>query len=512
MNIKQKTLLVSISSTVFFVGVIMVIIFRMMMGQFQEVENQRVERNIRRVLAIIDDRLNQISLKLTDWSNWDDTYKFMSDKNIEYETSNLAVSAFEGIGVDQSLFIDRTGKIIWAVDVLRNSSSANIDESSEINQHFTSGSTLLKIDKEVGLNRGILKTNDGLMLFVVREVFHSSGNGETNGKIVFGKYLDEKILNSMKNLTQFEAQIYLWEDPKMPVDFQVARDKYNLNGEKSLVKVLDDKTISGYLVINDVFGEPVGIIRSDIDRDIAMQGRSGRDMLILGLVLIGLMIVVIDYVLLVKVVLKKILVVASDVNLLGHLDSATRLKLGKSGDEIDKLRGQINKMLDSLGEERQKGESLLDLINAVVVRLGARGEVLMINKYGLKKMGYSEEEVLGKNWLDSFLSPESQDKIKKVMSGLIKEELNENSEVENEILTKDGKRLLILWHNTVIKDAEGRVTSTLSVGDDITQKREEEEKRERYSQELERLNRVMVGRELKMMELKKEINNLKLKK
>jgi PAS domain S-box-containing protein len=492
--------------------VVELIVYRVIMVNFQDIENQRVERNIRRVSAIIDDRLSQLSLKLTDWTNWDDTYKFMSDENIEYQISNLPVNAFEGIGVDQTLFINKNEEIIWTVDVLKNLSSKEVDLSNEMNQYFASGSALLKIDKEIGLNQGILKTKEGLILFVVREVFHSGGEGESNGKMVFGKYLDKEILNSMKDLTQFEAQIYFWDDPKIPADYLSIKNGYR-NGEKELVKILDDQTISGYQVIEDVYGKEQAIIRSDINRDIVLRGKSSMILLIYLLIFTGILTVIINYLLVSRLILKKILLAIRDVGNLGRPGfEFKRLEAGHGVDEVDKLRVGINEMIDSLEEEKQKGESLLDLINAVVVRLNAKGEVSMINKYGLKKLGYSEEEVLGKNWLDNFLSPESREKISGVVGALLKEEIEENKEVENEILTKDGKRLLISWHNTVIKDIEGKVTSILSVGDDITQKREEEEKKERYSQELERLNRVMVGRELKMVELKKEINNLKNKK
>ena len=39
---------------------------------------------------------------------------------------------------------------------------------------------------------------------------------------------------------------------------------------------------------------------------------------------------------------------------------------------------------------------------------------------------------------------------------------------ENEIITQDGARRLIAWHNAYLKDAEGRIIGTLSAGNDVT--------------------------------------------
>jgi hypothetical protein len=46
---------------------------------------------------------------------------------------------------------------------------------------------------------------------------------------------------------------------------------------------------------------------------------------------------------------------------------------------------------------------------------------------------------------------------------------------ENEVVTKSGKRRLIYWNNSLIKDEEGQINELLSSGIDITERKHSEE-------------------------------------
>jgi len=42
--------------------------------------------------------------------------------------------------------------------------------------------------------------------------------------------------------------------------------------------------------------------------------------------------------------------------------------------------------------------------------------------------------------------------------------------VENKVLTRSGEERTIKWRNTVLRDKSGRITATLSSGEDITER------------------------------------------
>jgi PAS domain S-box-containing protein len=504
MTLRKKSLFISVTTTIFFIVGIALIVNKVIMVKFQEVENQRVERNIRRVDAIIEDRITQIDKKLSDWTNWDDTYKFLTDRNQSYIESNLISESFGDIGVDEALFIDKTGDLVTSV---LSTPSSDLTKS-DVYQSFATGSALLKVDPMTKLKHGILKTDKGILLFSNREVYHSDGSGMPNGNVIFAKYFDESVINSMESMTQFSAKVYLWNDSRMSADFLQMKNAYE-SGYKSLRSILDDKIISGYQVIEDIYGKPQAIVRSDIQRDIVLQGRSSMNLLIILLTVAGIFIAMTNYWLLTGVVLKKVVSMANDVENLGKSGERGRLVLAKSNDEVDKLRLEINQLLDSLVFEKQKGESLVDVVDAIVTIINDKGEVVFINKKGVEILGYDKNEIINKNWVKNFVTDNDKERVKQNIQEVLSGEADKNAYIENEVIAKDKKVLVVGWRKSAFKDSNGKVTGVINIGEDVTLKKKEEAEREEYSRELERLNEVMVDRELKMIELKKELGKLK---
>ena len=58
---------------------------------------------------------------------------------------------------------------------------------------------------------------------------------------------------------------------------------------------------------------------------------------------------------------------------------------------------------------------------------------------------------------------------------------------ENPLLTKDGEERLIAFHNTVIKDQNGKIVGALSSAEDITEHKKAENRFLRYQKQLQLL-------------------------
>jgi PAS domain S-box-containing protein len=307
-----------------------------------------------------------------------------------------------------------------------------------------------------------------------------------------------------------------WDDPEMALDYSLVRKEY-MDGKVENIKILNESVISGYFVLNDVYGKPQAIIRTDIDRDVYFQGQRGIYLLVGILALLSVIAGGINYYLVTISVLGKVTKIIEDVDYLAKTGNIKeRLDLGSGKDEVDNLRLKINNMLYSLDNsqrqlvtEKMKSESFIDLIDAIVVSLDVHGIVEDMNQKGAEILGYKKEEVIGMNWLESFIPAESKDKVKGIFNDIVGGDLINNAHVDNEVLCKNGEKLMISWHNTYVKGVDGAISGTVSIGEDITDESIEQAKRVEYAKELERLNQLMVGRELKMIEMKKEIEELK---
>jgi len=126
-------------------------------------------------------------------------------------------------------------------------------------------------------------------------------------------------------------------------------------------------------------------------------------------------------------------------------------------------------MENILREERDKAQRYLDIAGVIFIVLGADQKVKLINKKGCEVLRCKDDEIIGKNWFDNFLPEESRNEVKAVFDRLMAGEIEPVEYFENAVLTRQGEKRIIAWHNTVLKDEANNITGAMSSGEDITE-------------------------------------------
>ena len=118
--------------------------------------------------------------------------------------------------------------------------------------------------------------------------------------------------------------------------------------------------------------------------------------------------------------------------------------------------------------ERDRAQLYLDIADVILVALDLKCRITLINRKGCSMLGWTEGEMLGRDWIDTCLPERIKPALRVTFNSLIGGDL---SYVENPVLTKSGEERMIGWHNSQLRDDEGCVIGTLSSGEDITERR-----------------------------------------
>jgi len=143
------------------------------------------------------------------------------------------------------------------------------------------------------------------------------------------------------------------------------------------------------------------------------------------------------------------------------------------------------KAAHELNLEKERAQQYLDIANTMIIVIDKDGLVELINNKGCEVLGYPEKDIIGKNWFDLIVPEIHRTPLKLLFSRMMEGELGSLEYFESEIKTHNGERRLIAWRNALIKDDEGRITSSISSGVDITEQRAAEDRIIRLNAELE---------------------------
>ena len=129
---------------------------------------------------------------------------------------------------------------------------------------------------------------------------------------------------------------------------------------------------------------------------------------------------------------------------------------------------------EALQRERDEAQRYLDLAGVMFLALDREGRVSMINSKGCEILGYREEEILGRDWTESFVPPRVAERVRHRFAGLLAGQTEGLEYGQSTVVTASGDERLIEWHNTIIRDTSDDITGTLSSGIDITARARDE--------------------------------------
>ncbi len=144
-----------------------------------------------------------------------------------------------------------------------------------------------------------------------------------------------------------------------------------------------------------------------------------------------------------------------------------------SGEDITQ-RVQVDKQVREDAEHQ--AANYINIAGSIIVALDSSARVTLINESGLGVFGYSRDEIMGEDWIETLIPQEQRDQIRTSFNRLIAGDVESFAHLENfELLTKDGSKRLTSWHNVPIRNQRGEITGALCSGEDITKRVQIEE-------------------------------------
>jgi len=135
---------------------------------------------------------------------------------------------------------------------------------------------------------------------------------------------------------------------------------------------------------------------------------------------------------------------------------------------------QANNWQNKLAKEKLKSieiqfNSIMKSGNIASVILNNNFNITFSNSYFIEKLKYEYVEIVGKNWLDIFVSPTDTNLYLEKFNQANSNQVN-NFQIELPIMRKDGVKLFFAWHISVLYNRKNDIEALACIGVDITER------------------------------------------
>lgn len=125
---------------------------------------------------------------------------------------------------------------------------------------------------------------------------------------------------------------------------------------------------------------------------------------------------------------------------------------------------------EKLQRERDRTRSYLDVAGVMLVVVSRDGVIEMINRYGAKLLGYTESDLIGRNWFEMIVPASAQTSRLAAFEQMITGQLNVDDRLYcGPARCSDGREISIRWKNALLREECGSISGIVSSGEIVAQ-------------------------------------------
>ena len=365
----------SISKKIISIFVLMLLLFwvinffiqkSVVLPSFAEVERQHAKVNIERIEEYIQNQIDQLERINYDWSSWDDTYLFVQTNDQDYIDSNLAADTFINLQTDVALILNTQKELVWGnlFDFSDEGAEVVSTEESLKNALALFSSLAVEIDTEENsdnqVTSGVVIVENRPVVYSIRTILDSEGNGPAQGFMVFGKTLTDQILDSVQSQLKLDFQLDV---------IAVSEQERYVNSQYRFEYLSEDVLKIAKTYFSN--GQAVFSLSTQFPRDITLSGLRSVNYALITLFVICLISAAGIALVLNMSVLKPLMNLKEWVqDVAQHEDYALRIEV-QSNDEVGVISAELNNMLSIIEQKHEALEqlTLTDTLTGVPNRL-----------------------------------------------------------------------------------------------------------------------------------------------
>jgi sensor domain CHASE-containing protein/signal transduction histidine kinase len=481
MDVSKKLLVVTFTMFALLTVLLIVASHTILLSSFSDLEAQDTIKNTGKIEQAIAWEVLSIDRTARDWAFWDDTYKFIEDRNQAYIDSNLDDNTLHSLDLNVMIFVNRSGDLIYPLsfDLIN---ETNVPVPAGMLEGINNG--VLTVHENTDYIHGVILLDNGPMIVVCRPILPGSEDEPYAGTLILGKYIDSSYVSSLEERTQTSLNLYTLNE-EMPLDFQEALDEA-ANGEGKAIKILGKDRIAGYFILRSTTGDPVALMRADYSRDLYAQGKKTLFYIYGFMLLSGIVIGTATKFSLNNLLVSRLITIDSFLEKVKReKDTSKQLEM-EGEDEIHRLSKGINEMLSSirLAEQELKAREyekkfILDSLEEIVVLKDPSFNVRWANKAALNNRNLltveTKELKSGNPQEEKYLLQQLQQPQISIWT-------------DQEFTSPEGKTWLL--RSKPVCDETGNTIAVLETGVEITERKKYETELFRAKQDAEVANRT----------------------
>jgi diguanylate cyclase (GGDEF)-like protein/PAS domain S-box-containing protein len=360
-----------------------------MLKSFENIERHGVFLDLNRASDSITIKLKELDRIASDWAAWDDSYRFIKDRNQAYIESNLPDKAVANLDVHFILFIGADGQLSYSKSVDINTfQNTKLPDGLVENLPLSAG--LFQFKSLTEGRQAIIMLGGKPLLLAARQIITSNFTGPSRGFIVIGRFIDDVLLKKFSELTHLSINIV-----SVP-------ERYSAPSQGKIF-ISSKKTIIGEIAMEGMDGKPAFLIRIDIPRTIYQQGLNSTRTTSIALACCGIVFLAVLLIFGESAIVKRLEEMGEKAEEISRSPENKERMALRGGAEMQMLANSVNRMLDSIEnssrlvrENEEKLRAVLSQSSDAIFMIDPDNhEILDPNPAFFAMTGYTPEDLPG---------------------------------------------------------------------------------------------------------------------